>query len=69
MTPYHRQLLIDNAAEQARVEAEPTYYEPPWTPTAEEARVAREMAAEARARQEADAEAEREIKDPEAEIG
>jgi len=70
MTPYSRQVLEQNAALQAQRETDATYYEPPWSPiTEQEAAAARELADRARARQAAELEAEREIEDPEAEIG
>ena len=66
MNPYDRWVLEQNAALQAELETEATYYEPPWAPNEQEAAAARELADQARARQAAEAEAEREIKDPEA---
>jgi hypothetical protein len=69
MTPYFRRVLEWNAALQAQRETEASYHEPPWSPvTEQEAAAARELADQARARQEAKPGVWREIEDPDAEF-
>lgn len=51
MTPFFRAVEAHNEMLQAHRELEPTYYEPPWPASEQEAQAAREMAHEARTAQ------------------
>ncbi len=57
MNPFFQAVEAHNEMLQAHQELEPTYYEPPWEPNAEEAQAAREQAAQARIDQAGRAEA------------